>query len=82
MLLLAFWDGKSLTPVDFSLHREKGEKGTYGMTKKELGLRFSKKRDAKSLSHKRVKELDINKNINAVNMIKRAVKNDLKHLMF
>ncbi|MCK5906993.1 MAG: transposase [Flavobacteriales bacterium] len=78
MLLLAFWDGKSLTPLDFSLHREKGKKGNYGMSKKELKDRFSKKRDPKSPANTRVKELDTNKNINTVNMIKRAVKNGFK----
>ncbi|MEA3504398.1 MAG: hypothetical protein U9R32_04290 [Bacteroidota bacterium] len=34
MLLLAYWDGKSLIPVDFSKHREKGKKGNFGMKKK------------------------------------------------
>ena len=27
MLLLSLWDGKSLIPVDFSLHQEKGKSG-------------------------------------------------------
>lgn len=34
MLALCFWDGKSLTGIDFSLHREKGKNGNYGMRKK------------------------------------------------
>ena len=74
LLLLAYWDGKSLIPIDFSKHREKGKKGNYGMKKKELKLRFGKKRHPKSSSIKRVKELDVNKNKNAIAMIKRAVK--------
>jgi len=75
MLLLAFWDGKSLVSVDSSFHREKGKNGNYGLTPKELNGRFSKKRDKASPAYKRVEELDENKNKNAVAMLKRAVKN-------
>jgi hypothetical protein len=75
MLLLSFWDGKSLVPVDFSLHREKGKKGNYGLTAKELKTQFRKVRDVKSPSFKRVKELDTKKNENAVVLLKRAIKN-------
>lgn len=75
LLLLAFWDGKSLVATDCSLHRERGEKKTYGMSKKELKSQFSKKRDGKSPGHKRVEELDMKKGDVAVSMLKRAVKN-------
>jgi hypothetical protein len=75
MLLLGFWDGKSLVATDFSLHREKGGKGTYGLSKKELKSQFSKDRDSKSPGYKRVKELDRKKGEVAVSMLKRAVKN-------
>lgn len=75
MLLLAFHDGKNLIATDFSLHREKGGKGTYGLSKKELKSQFSKKRDVKSPGHKRVEELDIKKGEVAISMLKRAVKN-------
>jgi hypothetical protein len=47
LLLLGYWDGKSLISTDFSLHREKGRKGTYGISKKEAQNRFSKRRDIK-----------------------------------
>ena len=77
LLLLAFWDGKSLVATDCSLHREEGRKGTYGMSKKELKSQFSKKRDTKSPGHKRVEELDMKKGDTAVLMLKRAVKNGL-----
>lgn len=77
LLLLAFWDGKSLIATDCSLHREKGKKGTYGLSKKELKSQFSKKRDNKSPRQKRVEELDIKKGEVAVSMLKRAVKNGL-----
>ncbi len=75
MLLLSYWDGKSLISVDFSLHREKGRKGNYGLTKKEKKGQFSKKRDQKSPSISRIKELDKKKTEVAISMLKRAVKN-------
>jgi hypothetical protein len=75
MLLLGFWDGKSLIATDFSLHREKGQKGTYGLSKKEQKSQFKKKRDSQSPGHKRVEELDMKKGEVAVSMLKRAVKN-------
>jgi hypothetical protein len=75
MLLLGFWDGKTLIATDFSLHREKGQKGTYGLSKKELKSQFRKKRESKSPGQKRVMELDMKKGEVAVSMIRRAVKN-------
>jgi hypothetical protein len=75
LLLLAFWDGKSLIATDCSLHREKGQKGACGLSKKEHGSQFSKKRDSKSPGQKRVGELDIKKGEVAVSMLRRAVKN-------
>lgn len=75
LLLLGFWDGKTLIATDFSLHREKGKRKTYGLSTKELKLQFSKKRDSRSSGHKRVEELDKKKGEVAVSMLKRAVKN-------
>lgn len=77
MLTLGYWDGKSLIATDFSLHREAGKSGNYGMTKKELKKQFSKKRDKASPAFKRVRELDTKKTEVAVLMIKRAVKNGM-----
>jgi len=77
MLLLSLWDGKSLIPVDFSLHQEKGKKGNRGLTKKERKAQFKKKRDAISPGYKRVEELGVKKNDNVLAMIRRAVKNGL-----
>jgi len=75
MLLLGFWDGKTLISTHCSLHREKGKKGTYGLSAKELKLQFSKKRDRKSPGYRRIEELDQKKGEVAVSMLKRAVKN-------
>ena len=77
MLTLGLYDGKSLVAVDFSLHREKGKSGNYGMSKKELKAQFHKKRGKESPSNKRAKELDEKKTEVAVSMVKRAVKNGL-----
>ncbi len=74
LLLLGYWDGKNLISTDFSLHREKGRKGTYGISKKEAKRRFAKKRNIKSNGAKRVKELDIAKTKNCISMIKRAIR--------
>jgi len=74
LLLLGYWDGKSLVPTDFSLHHEKGSKGTYGISKKEAEKRFTKKRDVKSNGAKRVNELDIAKTQNCLSMIRRAIR--------
>jgi len=63
ILVMLYWDGKSFIPVDFSIHREKGQKESkpYGMSKKELRRQFSKKRSRKSESGKRIQELDTTK---------------------
>jgi hypothetical protein len=75
-LVLCFWDGKSLLPLDFSLHREKGNnaKRPYGMSASELREQFSKKRNRNSSQYKRVKELDESKIDTAIAQIKRAVR--------
>ena len=77
LLLLGFWDGKSVIATDFSLHREAGKKGNYGMTQKELKEQFKKHRDNKTPGLRRVKELDQEKPKIAISMIKRAVKNGM-----
>ncbi len=77
MLTLAHWDGKSIIPVDFSLHREKGSKDNFGLTKEEQKSQFKKKRSKEMPSYKRVQELDIAKTEVLVSMLKRAVKNGL-----
>ncbi|MEI7501587.1 MAG: transposase [Bacteroidota bacterium] len=77
LLVLCFWDGKSLITADFSLHREKGKQGNYGISQKEKNAQFRKKRDKKAASAKRVQELDMKKTDVAISMVKRAVKNGL-----
>jgi len=63
ILVMLYWDGISSIPLDFSIHREKGqqEQYPYGMRKKELRRRYCKKRIKGSASEKRTTELDTNK---------------------
>ena len=63
LLVMLYWDGKSSIPLDYSLHRERGQKESkpYGMTQKELRRQFSKKRIKQSASFKRIEELDTSK---------------------
>ena len=76
LLTLGYWDGKSLLPLDFSFHSEKGKNKSrpYGMKPGELKKRFSKQRGVGTPGAQRVKELSESKIKNAVKMIKRAVK--------
>ena len=72
----AFWDGVSLIPLDFSLHREKGKnkKLPHGMKKRVLQKQSKKERIKGCAGEKRNKECDSNKIKSGIQMIKRAVK--------
>ena len=68
-LVLAFHDGKSLIPLDFSIHSEKKLKG------KKRKEQYKKECIKNSNGDKRRKECTEQKNTNGLIMIKRAVKN-------
>ena len=70
--ILCVSDGVTTIPVDFSIHREKGETGDCGLTQKERRKQFRKKRDAASPAAKRLREADGNKLDVALEMIVRA----------
>lgn len=70
--ILCVTDGVSTIPVDFSIHREKGEKGDYGLKVGERRHQFRKKRDKGSPSMERLRETDKSKLDVAVEMIARA----------
>lgn len=74
VLVLGFWDGKVMVPVDFSIHNEPGKNGKAGMKAKELKAQFSKIRDEKSAGYKRYAEVSLSKIEVGLNMIKRAIK--------
>ena len=77
-LILAYFDGRTTIPVDFSLHREKGKESNYGLSGDEREGQFSKKRDEKNPDHARHKELDMKKTDCAVAMMQRAWKAGLR----
>ena len=77
-LILAYFDGRTTIPVDFSLHREKGKEKDYGLSDEEREGQFSKQRDQKNPDHARYKELDMKKTDSAVAMMQRAWKAGLR----
>ena len=74
-LFLGYFDGKTFLSLDFSLYGEKGKnkKKPYGLTKKELNKRFSKKRDKSSCGQSRVEEYFTTKIESAISMIANAI---------
>jgi hypothetical protein len=48
MLLMGYWDGTSIIPVDFSLHREKGKnkEKPFGLKNRELKKQYRKRRES------------------------------------
>lgn len=75
LLLMGYWDGTSLIPLDFSLHRETGKnkEKPFGLKKKELKKQYKKKRANGSPSHERAEEADMSKIDCAIKMFKRAI---------
>lgn len=75
---LAYWSGKHLLHLDFSLHIELGKKQDQGMKRKELAKRYSKLRDVNSHGHKRVCEAFDKKAASAIRMMRRAIAKGFK----
>ena len=73
LLLCAFFDGISTIPLDFAIIREKGKKGNYGLSMKDLRKLFSKKRDEKSCGYLRDKEAEMDKPAMALQMLRETV---------
>ena len=73
-LFLSLFDGKSLLPIDFSLHSEKGrrEDMPFGMKKAEIKKQYRKERSKDIAAAKRKEELLISKTIVLIKLIKRA----------
>ena len=68
-MFLGLFDGKSIIPLDFSIHAEKQ------LAPNKRRKQFKKLCDARSNGGKRRKECKEKKNKNALIMIKRAIKN-------
>ena len=62
LLLICYWDGKSLTPCGLSLHRE-SKKNNYGLTEKQRKRQFTKKRDGTGYFQELYYELDEGMNV-------------------
>lgn len=77
-LNLAYWSGKHLLHLDFSLHAELGKKKNQGMKARELKNRYSKHRENNSAGYKRMQELIKKKTDSAISMLKRAIKKGFK----
>jgi len=73
LLLLCYWDGKSLIPCGLSLHRESKDK-EYGLNKKQQKRQFTKTRPEKGCFQERYDELDEDKLSVAIKMLERCTK--------
>jgi hypothetical protein len=76
MLLLTLWDGKSLLPIESSLHRESKD-NNWGLTPKQIKHQYRKEREEKTPASERFKELDIEKTTVALQMLCRACKHGI-----
>lgn len=73
-LFLGITDGISQMLLDFSILGEKGRKGNYGMSEKELSKRFCKERGEDVALQTRLGEYSMSKIDLAIEMIRRAIK--------
>jgi hypothetical protein len=76
LLVLCYWDGKSLVPYDCSLHRE-SKKKNYGFTAKEQKRQHHEDYSPDSACYIRNNELDMEKTVTGLSMIKRAIKHGI-----
>ena len=75
LMLMGYWDGTSLIPLDFSLHRERGKnkEKPFGLKKKYYKRQYSKQRKPNTHSSERAHEVDISKIESMLKMFKRAI---------
>jgi len=78
-LVVGFWDGTSLIPVDFTVHRERGKdkKWPFGLRLKDFRRQFAKTRPDWAPGKTRIAELDTDKISAAIKMLKRAGKHGI-----
>jgi hypothetical protein len=69
ILVLGYFDGKSIVPLDFTIHKEKA------LEAKKSKKQYKKKIDPRSPGAKRRNEAKISKISAAIALVKRAVKN-------
>jgi hypothetical protein len=73
LLLLSYWDGKSLIPCGFSLHRE-NKKNNFGLSERQRKKQFDGKRKEEGFFREYREDLDESKPAVAVRMLKQCVK--------
>lgn len=84
-LTLAYWNKKSLTPLEFSKHGETNKDGSpLGVTNKQIKNQFSKIRNEDSPGNKRVLQYDQDKITAGLEMLERAKKEgfNAQYLLF
>jgi hypothetical protein len=77
LLVLCYWDSKSLLPYDCSLHRE-SKKKNYGLTAREQKEQYHTDYLHNSAGYVRYNELDMEKTVTGLSMIKRAIKHQIR----
>ena len=77
-LFLGITDGISQMLLDFAILGEKGRKGNYGMSGKELSRRYSTERDADAAIQARLSEYSMSKIDLAIEMIGRAIRQKVR----
>lgn len=73
-LFLGITDGVPQMLLDFALVGEKGGKGNYGMSKKELDARYAPERNEEDTVSKRLSEYGKDKITLAIEMVKTAIR--------
>jgi hypothetical protein len=77
-LCLGITDGVSQMLLDFAILGEKGKKGTFGMSAKELSNRFATERDKDCAVEKRIQEYTMSKIDLTIEMISRAIQHKIR----
>src|SRR5665647_782697 len=75
LLLMGYWDGVSFIPVDFSIHRERGnnKEKPFGLKKKEFNKQHRTKRIKGTCAYERAEEADMSKIDCAIKIFKRMI---------
>ena len=76
--ILGITDGISQMLLDFSILGEKGRKGNYGMSRKELSRRYTTERDEDIAIQRRIDEYSMSKIDLTIEMICRAIKHKIR----
>ena len=77
-LFLGITDGISQMLLDFAILGEKGRKGNYGMSEKELSRRYTTERDEDIAIQRRIDEYSMSKIDLTIEMICRAIKHKIR----